>query len=477
MPYLYNLPSSVAFRAKGLFGYSFGPLEQKDLDVLYVESEKGHDTFMICRGVSRTYYILEGSGYFTIEGREYNIGPGVLVEVPSGLEYSYSGRMTMLVFCKRHWFHRKDVWTRWNRDVVGEEDPWSLTADSWLTRLIRIRIFGKSPTNVFLRVNQRLWNILPSSLVALRPVDWYGHFLHAVARRQVVRAQAHNTFFFRNRPELELIRRLVDGKKPSAAVRVAVLGCSTGAEAYSIAWEIRKARPDLRLIMHAVDISGDAVEFGKRGVYSLKAEAGDQEIHDYAAAGRWKVGREGSELVGAEIFDRMTAAEKAECFDMERDVASVKKGIKDGINWLVADAKSPEILDTLGVQDIVVASNFLCHMEDSEADRCLRNIARLVAPKGHLFVSGINLDVRTRVASDLRWKPVADLLEEIHEGDPCMTGLWPCQYAGLEPLNKRRPDWKIRYATAFQIDSSTGVRRLEFDSEMSQEGLGTRTTA
>ena len=29
---------------------------QKDLEVLFIESETGHDTVMICRGFVRTYY-------------------------------------------------------------------------------------------------------------------------------------------------------------------------------------------------------------------------------------------------------------------------------------------------------------------------------------------------------------------------------------------------------------------------------------
>jgi hypothetical protein len=37
----------------------------------------------------------------------------------------------------------------------------------------------------------------------------------------------------------------------------------------------------------------------------------------------------------------------------------------------------------------------------------------MVKPDGYLFVSGVDLDVRTKVARDLGWKPVSDLLREI----------------------------------------------------------------
>jgi len=47
----------------------------------------------------------------------------------------------------------------------------------------------------------------------------------------------------------------------------------------------------------------------------------------------------------------------------------------------------------------------------------MRNIARLVKAGGHLFVSGVDPEVRTRVARSLGWKPIGDLLRETHEGD------------------------------------------------------------
>jgi len=45
---------------------------------------------------------------------------------------------------------------------------------------------------------------------------------------------------------------------------------------------------------------------------------------------------------------------------------------------------------------------------------------------------------------------VQELIEEIHEGDPCMRTCWPWHYGGLEPLDRKRQDWQRRYASAFQ---------------------------
>jgi hypothetical protein len=66
MEYVYSPPTSASFTGKGLLGYTFGPLNQKDVEIYYVEVEKGHDTFMTSKKITRIYYILSGSGYFTI---------------------------------------------------------------------------------------------------------------------------------------------------------------------------------------------------------------------------------------------------------------------------------------------------------------------------------------------------------------------------------------------------------------------------
>jgi chemotaxis methyl-accepting protein methylase len=257
--------------------------------------------------------------------------------------------------------------------------------------------------------------------------------VHGLVRLQGDRRQYFGTFFFRNRPQLELICRLVELRRRGSAVRIAVLGCSLGAEVYSISWSIRSARPDLKTTMQAVDISEEALAVAREGVYSLGV----------------------SQLADEPVLERAAEDEMRAMFDREGEKLRVKSWIKGGIRWSVADARDPQIVDSLGRQDVVVANDFLCHMEPPEAESCLRNLARLVDTGGYLVVSGIDLDVRTKVANALRWKPVNDSIEDIHEGDRSLRLSWPWRYWGLEPFDKSRPDWNVRYASAFQIGEAT----------------------
>jgi SAM-dependent methyltransferase len=151
----------------------------------------------------------------------------------------------------------------------------------------------------------------------------------------------------------------------------------------------------------------------------------------------------------------MSEEEIGAMFEVKGNQASIKPWLKEGITWRCADANDPKLPAVMGPQDIVVANRFLCHMEPSDAQRCLRNVARLIKQGGYLFVSGIDLDVRTRVALEMGWKPVTDLLKEVHEGDASIRYGWPLEYWGLEPLDDRRPDWQIRYASVFQIGKAS----------------------
>jgi SAM-dependent methyltransferase len=163
-------------------------------------------------------------------------------------------------------------------------------------------------------------------------------------------------------------------------------------------------------------------------------------------------------FVHSAILERLTDAEMAVLFDKERDQVRIKPWIAQDICWQVGDAGDPNLAARFGSEEIVVANNFLCHMAPPDAERCLRNLARFVKPGGYLFVSGVDLDVRTRVAVDLGWIPILDRLQEIHNGDPSVRRDWPWKYWGLEPFDGKRRDWRIRYAAAFQLGSDRDLR-------------------
>jgi hypothetical protein len=43
----------------------------------------------------------------------------------------------------------------------------------------------------------------------------------------------------------------------------------------------------------------------------------------------------------------------------------------------------------------------------------------------------------------------------VHEGDSSLINGWPLDYWGVEPFCDDRSDWKIRYASVFQISELT----------------------
>ncbi len=301
-----------------------------------------------------------------------------------------------------------------------------------LSKLSKLKAIRKYAGKPFLAGNEWLWNHLPSSIRTTPLMRSYGAFLHMLVQLRSERSQYFGTFFFRNRPELELLRTLAGSRAKAAALRIAVLACSNGAEVYSILWTLRRAYPDLEIAVDAIDISKEIVEIAKEGCYSLETP----------------------ELVDAPIFKYLTDEEMLTMFDREGDRVRIKAWLQEGIDWHVADARDPELANAMGRYDVVVANKFLFHMPPADAEKCLRNIARLVGPGGHLFVSGVDLGVRTKVALDSGWSPVQDLLEETHNGDALVRHDWPWRYWGLEPFTRQKSDWNIRYASVFQLGAA-----------------------
>ena len=301
----------------------------------------------------------------------------------------------------------------------------------------------------YVSLSRAIWKHLPPLLrrISDRP-------LHAIIRRHSDRRQSFGTFFLRNRAELELMCRLLEEKAAGGStIDIAVLACSKGAEVYSFLWTIRSRFPDMTVTCHAVDISQEILDFARKGVY-LHGDLDTLGVPTCQSIPANDVTRNTCRDQTASMFDRMTPKEIKAMFDLEGDQAKIRPWLKEGITWVCGNAGDAEMVSALGPQDMVVANRFLCHMGPEAAEECLRNIAGLVKPGGYIFVSGVDLDVRARVARAMDWKPITDLIREIHEGDSSLRNGWPLEYWGLEPFRDDRTDWQFRYASVFQIGAN-----------------------
>jgi len=290
-----------------------------------------------------------------------------------------------------------------------------------------------------------VWEHIPARFRVLPALRRYGDHLHSLVLRFADRRQNHSTAFFRNRAELELIRRLADRSRPGSTLEMTVFACSKGAEVYCIAWILRNARPDLTLRIRAIDLSQEVVDFASQGRYAL------ENIADQSHAAELDSNTYRDQRSDFSPFKFMSEGEKNAMFDRDGDVVEIKSWIKEGITWHCGDAGDPKLVSILGPQDIVIANRFLCHMKPAVAEPILRNLSHVVRPGGYLFVSGVDLDVRMRVATDMEWQPVTELMEEVHNGDPSIRDGWPFDYWAKEPLDTERRDAVIRYASAFRV--------------------------
>jgi chemotaxis methyl-accepting protein methylase len=317
----------------------------------------------------------------------------------------------------------------------------------------------------YIAMSALVWSHLPAGLRYRRAAQAYGLHLHGLTRLRGSRTvPAVTTFFFRNRPLLELLIRLLSQRPQGASVTIAVIGCSKGAEVYSIIHALRRARPDLTVNVSALDVSRDIVDFAKAGVYSLAScEPSGKQDSEYSSS---EVPEQTFKDQPSSMFERVASSEMNELFDRRGNCVKIKPFYRRGITWYVADARDVTLTRILNVHDVVFANNFLCHLSDDDAESCLRNLARLVKPSGYIFVSGADLDIRSKIARELGWQPVKELMKEIHEGDPSLCSGWPLQRWGLEPFNPKRPDWQTRYAAVFSVPETGSTARNSADAEM-----------
>ncbi len=246
-------------------------------------------------------------------------------------------------------------------------------------------------------------------------------------RERGAREQSTWTCFLRNRAEFDFISRLANIRRADELMVIAVLGCSTGAEAFSTAWASRQSPAKVEI--HASDIDRKVVEFARAGLYPIEAR----------------------ELVGLSQSEIGELLEPAGVSGLK-----VKEQWRRLIDWSVLDACDDAVATSArNHYDVILANRFLCHMQKDDARRGLRNIARMVKPGGILLVSGVDVDVRAEVTRELGFEPIDEEIEALHDGNVALIEAWPLEYYGLEPIDRGFSDWRYRYGVAFRKPTRT----------------------
>lgn len=102
-------PTEYDFEKAGISGKIFPikALTEKTHFVL-IETETGHEDTIIEHKCDFIYYILEGNGYFEIEGTREDCEPGDLVVIPAGRKFTYKGNLKMLLNTMPPWSEEQE---------------------------------------------------------------------------------------------------------------------------------------------------------------------------------------------------------------------------------------------------------------------------------------------------------------------------------------------------------------------------------
>jgi chemotaxis methyl-accepting protein methylase len=236
-------------------------------------------------------------------------------------------------------------------------------------------------------------------------------------------------------PQAEVVRDIVAGERYGSDVKIASIGCSTGAELYSFLYVLRSSLPKTRISGLGIDVSHGVIEVARRAVYdtSKPSSSGLGLFHP-----------------GGPEADMLSDDTVAEMFETLPDGhLRVRDWIRADTSWLSADATNPNLTALVGIQDVILANNFLGPMDDDHAESCVRNLLKLLRPGGIFVAEGTDQDLRARLFPELGLEPQLDRLEDVYNADVGKHN-WPWDRWAHEPIDRKRADWPARYSSIFK---------------------------
>jgi chemotaxis methyl-accepting protein methylase len=215
----------------------------------------------------------------------------------------------------------------------------------------------------------------------------------------------------------------VGGPQRREPLRIVVVACSMGAEAYSIASLLMMTHPQLDFTIDAFDIDAGVIALAKQAVYEP----------DWVL----RKGHVTPDLIAA-------------TFDEANGKYVVKPAVARRVRFQVGDILDADAVRRVAPADVVYAQNMLCNMRRPIARRAFANLGPLLGPRSALFVDGMDLDIRSRLTRALGLEPLDYRIQSIHDEARQVRGpRYPWFATGLEPFEVRRKDRARRYATVF----------------------------
>lgn len=91
-------PLTYSFEKVGIKGKKFAVADiTSRTGVCQIETDGGHETTIIEHKCDFIYYVLEGNGYFEIDGKKEQCEKEDLVVIPAGSKFRYVGKLKMLL--------------------------------------------------------------------------------------------------------------------------------------------------------------------------------------------------------------------------------------------------------------------------------------------------------------------------------------------------------------------------------------------
>ena len=267
------------------------------------------------------------------------------------------------------------------RAVLPVEQPEeALDALITLLRMRTARDFAHYKTATLLRRTQRRM-----AAAGITDIEDYVKLLREDDRELALLAKdllIHVTGFFRDPAAFAALAKtaipgLLRQHKDDEPIRVWVPACSTGEEAYSIAMLFMEAfaaaKRSMKLQVFASDVSGDAVAYGRSGLYpdSIKADVSEDRL--------------------------------ARFFTREHGSYRVSRDLRDAIVFTVQDVLSDPPFSHL---DLVSCRNLLIYLQPNEQEKVLTLLHFALREGGYLFLG--TSETIGRLTD--HFEPIADML-------------------------------------------------------------------